>query len=231
MQRFHDPLKPLLDFVRPLGPFSERLTRIVKELPEKHRKALQSLGKEGWFCDPEMSLDFLSDIDHLLMEDPNKVSEELQDFFRERLNDIEQDLVGAYPHRKHLLNHAFEAHREGKYSLSIQAFLSQADGVFWEKSSKRKSLFIDGQRKDATKEHRSRTSDFNAIILYPLEISLPLWKPKGKGQSFSQLNRHAVLHGLSVEYDTEENSLKAISLLNYLHWVLSKSEEEETVSS
>ena len=203
-----------------------KLVEELSELPERYREALKSLGKEGWFYSPEMSTDLLSEIDHLLIEDPNGVSEWLCDFFRERLNDIEQELVQAYPDRKHLLQDAFEAHREGKYSLSVPVFLAQADGIFWEKSSERKSLFAYGQRKDAVKEHASQISVYDSIYLYPLEISLPLWKPKGNRRSYNQLNRHVVLHGLSVDYDTEENSLKAVSLLSYLHWILNMNEEE-----
>ena len=37
---------------------------------------------------------------------------------------------------------------------------------------------------------------------------------------FTELNRHQVLHGEVVDYGTEENSLKAISLLNYCATVL-----------
>ena len=41
---------------------------------------------------------------------------------------------------------------------------------------------------------------------------------------FSELNRHQVLHGEVTEYGTEQNSLKAISLLNYCAFVLPEPE-------
>ena len=37
------------------------------------------------------------------------------------------------------------------------------------------------------------------------------------------------LHGESVDYGTEENSLKAISLLNYLHWILSQATKQRPI--
>ena len=40
------------------------------------------------------------------------------------------------------------------------------------------------------------------------------------GRLVAELNRHQVLHGEVVDYGTEENSLKAISLLNYCATVL-----------
>ena len=46
-----------------------------------------------------------------------------------------------------------------------------------------------------------------------------------RGDPFVGLNRHQVLHGESVDYDTEQNSLKAISLLTYLRWIFNKIDE------
>lgn len=210
-----------------------KLVEELSELPERNRKALQILGEEGWFFHPEISLIILLKIDHLLLKDLNGVSEWLCGFFRGRIDDIEKELLEAYPQRKRPLHDAFEAHREGKYSLSVPVFLAQADGIFWEKSSERKSLFADGQRKDAIEKHASQISGFSADFLHPLKILLPLWMSERQRESsfetFTALNRHQVLHGESVDYDTEENSLKVVSLLNYLHCILKMS--GETVSS
>ena len=57
-------------------------------------------------------------------------------------------------------------------------------------------------------------------MLYSLSISTPLWmsskkdrdewmKEHGWEGSFVQLNRHLVLHGASLDYDTEKHSLQA----------------------
>ena len=232
VQRFYEPLKPLLDLIRPFGQFFEGSALFadkLSKLPERNRNALQILGEKGWFPHLDKSLVFLLKIDHLLIEDPNGVSAWLCDFFRERLNDIEQELVEAYPQRKRPLHDAFEAHREGKYSLSVPVFFAQADGIFLEKSVEKKSLFIAKERKEAVEKYASQFSGFNADFLQPLKILLPLWKSERQRESsfetFTALNRHQVLHGESVDYDTEENSLKIISLLNYLHWILNMNEE------
>ena len=236
VQQFHEPLKALVDLARAVTQFFEPIMPVAKELsklPERNRNALQILGEKGWFPHLDMSLVFLLKIDHLLLNDPNGVSGWLCNFFRERLNDIEQELMEAYPHRKQLLRDAFEAHREGKYSLSVLAFLTHADGIFLGKSFEKKSLFITAQRKEAVEKYASQFSGFNADFLQPLKILLPLWMSERQRESsfktFTALNRHQVLHGESVEYGTEENSLKVVSLLNYLHCILKMS--GETVSS
>ena len=54
--------------------------------------------------------------------------------------------------------------------------------------------------------------------------SWPLAMTRGKRaqqpRDFTELNRHRVLHGEVTNYGTEQNSLKAISLLNYCATVL-----------
>src|SRR5690606_1134032 len=41
-----------------------------------------------------------------------------------------------------------------------------------------------------------------------------------RGQDFSGLNRHLVQHGPAVAYGSAENSLKALSLVNYVSFAL-----------
>ena len=203
----------------------EFFRRLADEIPERDRKALQRLGEEGWFLDPEMPAILLQKIELLFDEYPDEMAEWLSNFFRTRLDIIERALIDSYPHRGHLFQQAFEAHREGKYGLSIPVFLTQADGIFGERTSERQNLFISRQRERACSEYVSQTSgNYIVIYLHPLSTLLPLWMNQYEraegGDSFVGLNRHQVLHGESVDYDTEQNSLKVISLLNYIHWII-----------
>ena len=200
--------------------FAEQLRRLNEEIPE----GLQRLGEEGWFLDPEMPASLLQKIERLFDEHPDEIAEGLSHFFRTRLDVIEEALIDSYPHRGHLFQQAFEAHREGKYGLSIPVFLTQADGIFWERTPERQNLFRSGQRESACNEYVSQISDtYILAYLHPLSIILPLWTTQNeRDDSFVGLNRHQVLHGESVDYGTEQNSLKAISLLSYLRWILSE---------
>ena len=197
---------------------------------ERQQAALRRLGEEGWFFHPEMPATLLHRIDVLLSRYPDEMADWLKGFFRERIGAIERKLTDSYPHRAHLLHDAFEAHRQCKYSLSIPVFMSQADGIFSSGFSRR-SLFISRQRKSAAADRCAAAQDgFSAILLHPLLLPMPLWMSESeRADSFSGLNRHQVLHGESVQYGTEQNSLKTISLLSYLDWMLSppgKTEED-----
>ena len=205
--------------------FEEQFRRLDEEIPD----GLQRLGEEGWFLDPEMPASLLQKVERLFDEHPDEIAEGLSNFFRTRLDVIEEALIDSYPHRGHLFQQAFEAHREGKYGLSIPVFLTQADGIFWEQTSEKQNLFM-SSRERAYSEYVSQISNSHIVIyLYPLSIPLPLWMNRNeraeRGDPCVGLNRHQVLHGESVDYGTEQNSLKAISLLSYLRWILSKTDE------
>ena len=165
-------------------------------------------------------------LEQALSDDPENVVSAFGRFFRERLNAIEQELLEAYPHRSHLFKDAFDAHREEKYNLSIPVFLSQADGIWCDRFSV--NLFRI-QRRESAKEYVSKLKNiFFADLLYPFSISTPLWMSEGeRDASFDEFNRHQVLHGESVDYGIEKNSLKAISLLSNLCFVLSECGETE----
>ena len=200
------------------------IREFVEDVPEQEEKGLQVIAEEGWFFDPEMPFGFLLKMEVLVKEDSRKFSSQLNDcfvgHFGEQLDNIEKKLAISYPHREHLLLEAFSAHRRGEYSLSVRAFFSEADGIFGE-IFPGKSLFMREQRESAINEYASGTqSPFLRKYYRLFLLKLPLWvsKPERDG-SFSGLNRHQVLHGESLDYDTEENSLKAISLLCFLRYL------------
>ena len=71
------------------------------------------------------------------------------------------------------------------------------------------------------------TDTYRAAILSPLAHSLPIGaSEKERGAGFNELNRHMVLHGETLDYGTKANSLKAISLINYVAHVLKINDNE-----
>jgi hypothetical protein len=60
-----------------------------------------------------------------------------------------------------------------------------------------------------------------AALLSPLAQTLPIGaSERQRNEEFIGLNRHMVLHGESLNYGNKINSLKAISLINYVAHVL-----------
>lgn len=197
---------------------------------EDIRSSFERLARHGWFPDPSMSLTLSTRLAGLVDDQPDVVDKAVSALLRERFDEIEAELVESYPDRAHLLHDAFEAHRKSTYTLSIPVFLTQAEGFVWDRCSK--ALYNQNQRRTAVKGLRTQVQyrSFDAF-LEPLMISTPLWKPGAKlGTTFAGLNRHQVLHGVSADYDTEVNSLRAVSFLSYIHWILNQIVEEENRS-
>ena len=127
-----------------------------------------------------------------------------------------------------MLEDAFNAHREGKFTLSVPVLLIQADGMWYDKFQ---SNFFSSKARDQTVKSVLSTNAqrfFKALYFKPLfSSSLPLWQSESEREaSFDELNRHQVLHGEVVDYYTEQNSLKIIAFLNCLEWVLKHLDKE-----
>ena len=198
-----------------------RLIRWLEVQPLHDRESLTKLARRGWFLGPRMPVAAIPRLGSAVEVTPTEVDLVVGRHVRRNLCDIEAALIGSYPSRSLLLREAFEAHRECKYSLSIQAFLTQADGIFYERFGE--LLFTKG-RKDAVSVFSSEVRGrFFQAVLHPLTVATPLWEDTRRlDDTFEGLNRHQVLHGMRADYNTELNSLKAISLLDNLLWVLSR---------
>jgi hypothetical protein len=65
------------------------------------------------------------------------------------------------------------------------------------------------------------TDAFAAALMSPLCDILPIAAPQHERSADEDLlNRHAVLHGASLNYGNKADSLRAISLVNYVAQVL-----------
>ena len=205
----------------------EALRDWLEEQPERDKQSLAKLADRGWFLDPNMPVANIGLLARAIEEYPNDVDTAYSGFIRNRLDEIEWELVAAYPSRNHLLRDAFEAHRKAQYTLSVPVFLTQADGIFRERFNKE---LYDSKRQGVSRAitdntYRSSCQDrFFRAVLEPFKVPSPLWNSQGElDKAFTGLNRHQVLHGMSTDYDVELNSLRAVSLLSNLRWVLNRS--------
>ena len=188
--------------------------------PEDLLGRWKPIAELGWFPYPRtiIGADLLADA---ISKDSYAVEQFLINLFTEELPLIEKDLVDHYPERRHLISQGFDAHRQRQYGLSILMFLEQADGIAYDKLSK--SVFM---QKDRSTLHFDEIQVQPGVILEAFlllfeEDSLPIWVSRNsRDGTFRGFNRHQVMHGETVDFDTEENSLKAVSFLCWLSCVL-----------
>ena len=187
------------------------------------RESVQKLMQHGWFPDLDLTAPQIEQLAEAFDDHPEQANEFLCQRFRDRLEDTEAKVKTAFPKRAEILRQAFHAHRQGHYYLSVTAFLPQVDGFFYDRWSK--SLFMGRHWEDIESETGQMQNELaREMVRVLLDNDWPLimnWKQRQQEpDGWSHLNRHQVLHGEVVDYGTEENSLKAISLLNYCATVL-----------
>ena len=193
-------------------------------LLKREMETLRTVIRHGWYPTADMSGGGVALLAQGL-EDPDeeRAASARQVFinkFREDADKLEQTLVEQFPRQAPIISDAFAAHRRGDFNLSVPVFFAQADGIAWDRFGK--TLFSSKTIREADR----LASDIREDILRELFLALmwPEWphalpvseRPDG----FAGLNRHQVMHGESCDYGTEENSLKAMALLNFCSFIL-----------
>lgn len=214
--------KQLRDFQTALrasiGPAVEQFRKGFEEQPARVQEALLLLGKHGWYFDPEMPLTALWELNRALSEgDVIEAESALVAYFDSNLDEIQAAVTKSFPNRSHLIRDAFNAHRRGEYALSIPVLLAQTDGIC--KECVNEYLFLKQDKKPRTALYVAQIAadTFEVALLAPLAHSLPIGASEYERQAgFDALNRHMVLHGESLDYGNKINSLKTISLINYV---------------
>lgn len=193
-------------------------------LLKREIETLRTLIRHGWYATADMSGGEVALLAEGL-EDPEeeRAASARQVFinkFREDADKLERTLVEQFPRRAHVISAAFAAHRRGDYNSSVPVFFAQADGIAWDRFGKtllsRRTIY----------EADDLASEMSEGILRELFLALiwpewPLVLPVSERPAdFTGLNRHRVMHGEDCEYGTEENSLKAMALLNFCSFIL-----------
>lgn len=204
--------------------FNELIKNVFEtrgDIPNEMRVFLNTISQQGWYFDFHLPLDDLRKWEYLIESNNFKELDNIAvRHYRSQIKNIEFFCAKWYPSRKSILHSAFVAQKHKNYLISIPAFLTQIDGICFQETGY--ELFI-SDRNDHSKtkislyENQIEDDPFFAAILSPLSNKSPIsFTEKERGSTFSGLNRHTIIHGESLDYGTEINSLKVISLLNFI---------------
>jgi hypothetical protein len=196
-----------------------------------HSQVLESLLARGWchsyqFTDQQIV--YLSEWLADGME--SMVNEFMAEFTRRQVDLILRTACEKYPTRAPFLTDAFDAHRAGKYTLSIPALLAQLDGIGCEVLGLARMFFHQKNRENGLSAILSSfkwpwdsepftVGGINKLMLSALRLNWSLAMDTNKREEAevcSPLNRNGVLHGLDTDYPTEFNSLRCVLLLGFL---------------
>lgn len=207
-----------------IAPLLQSLSQSFEKLPPQIRDALMTLADNGWYASPDLSIPAMFRLaEAFTPENVAAANEALCDYFESELDAVESHLVSQLPERSRLLAAAFAAHRRSEYALSIPVFLAQADGICQKITGEQLySKDRSGTPKLADLLITPDTPLFTKSMLAPIIEPAPITANARARQQLPDniLNRHAVLHGESTDYDTRLNSCRSISLLIYVAWIL-----------
>ena len=192
--------------------------------------AVAWLANHGWWVDSQFEPLFIAFLIDHLRDDLDQLDPMMEKHFESRRVAIRQRLLDEYPERADVLKESFEAHDKAYYSLSVLGFLSSADGIWRDRC--RRHLFGDGGAVSAFRAlEKEIGDDLLAAFLSDLIDSVPLIyneRQRSTIASFNDLNRHQVMHGESVDYGTRTNSFKAMSLLQFVEFIVPESAASAT---
>jgi len=228
---YFDAITKIQNAYQPIINLERKITEGLQNYSKIFKNVVITLGEEGWFIDEEMPLSYIKKIEHTLKDENNKhpiknIHKELINYYSSNLSKIENSLIEKFPNRSKIISSAIQAHKERKYELSIPVLLTQIDGICYEKTGKyyfmKKRGTILPQTTDYIEE--SINSEFNKSFSVGLTINFPInhsKKQRDTHTNLNTLNRHQIIHGEIVDYPTKINSLKTISLINYISQTLS----------
>ena len=190
----------------------ERARNFAAYEPELQAKIL-SLFQAGWAVDPDQPILFV----RLAIGEFGDFSEAdqwISNHYESRMDEMQLALTTRHPDRAPVLADALDAHREGRYTLSVPVLLSQADGIIGSRYE-RTQLFSRSRHHGLASQvkemdHGQLSTMWAEIMSGKAEVSS---NTQDLPEGFEGLNRHAVMHGTDVNYGTKANSLKAISML------------------
>lgn len=215
---------------------SEVIAYIQNELPEKIEKLFVQLANKGWFVwDMEKPLgEYISVVTSILDKNYEEQEQFLVSHIEAEMDEIEAKLLKKYPDRETQITDAFGAHRIELYGASVPTFISLAEGICKDHYPQI-GLYSKhpGDKRKTTKPGAPRTDDifdeipplevWEEIVLKPLRVSSDVTKSihMPTEEEHSIFNRHLIMHGASKKYGNKINSLKSISLVNFVHGSLS----------
>lgn len=188
-------------------------------------ETLKILAKNGWYISEETSL-FLT---YRAVHEAQKNNILLMDammkaFYGKEIKNIIKRLCEEYPTRAAIFREAFKAHSRKMYFSSTILFLSQADGLCYgelfkiNKNKKKLKILIENNF------FPGAISMFSEVLT---EITaIDDYYPHRKKDT--DLNRHGVVHGYDMNFGTEINSLKALSILSFVGDFFTKKTKRNT---
>jgi hypothetical protein len=181
-------------------------------------KTLPYLSKNyNWYIEPSIKLNILKQLFNNQCE--KSINDILLKYYKGNFNIIFEELKKLFPNREHIFDEIIYAHINKKYYLSSITLMTQIDGVVYDLFKYKNFFHGDFFNSAIDKINKIEKPTIGTSFLKNLfndKLPIKLSKSKRDKINFIHLNRHQVIHGEVIDFNTELNSLKAFSLLSSL---------------
>ncbi len=192
--------------------------RYLDELSPQVKSSVRVLAEHGWYPDPDLTPKAVVALAHYIARgDFGTASDLLCEHFDSIVDSIEALTTASLPDRAAILCQALAAHRRADYALSVPVLLAQTEGLYQDTFVTR--LYVAGKKRSLTQVSR-RIGGFVAAVFAALtQCRTGCGAPDGAPKDCSPLDRNAIMHGESLDYDTRSSSCQALSLFWFVCWV------------
>jgi len=208
-------------------PAIESLWKQIKISLELLPENLKIMANHGWFINMHMTPGETNYAGELLKKGHfRKADNFMVEMITNYQHLVKRDLFERHPKRSKILKAAFRNHQQKDYISSIPIFLAQADGICFDYTNLRIYRSQKGKPEIRQAIKKMNQSSFRAVLLQPLLEQTLITASENRLNEFrGNLNRHEILHGVSVDYPSRINSCKAISWIAYISELFEKVSE------
>lgn len=206
----------------------ERMQYTAIDLPndlENESIKLMNRGWFIWFFDGDRN-DFSGKIEALIGKSDEEQDSYLCRYVTDNIGYFESEIHSQQTDRACQIRDAFKSHDCELFYASIPTLLALSEGI-WRDFYPKHGLFA--KQRSRGGDYSPKTDEIIDLIPYlmsleraaltPLRVSSAITKsihsPTERDKKL--LNRHLIMHGNSNSYGSKENSLKAISLVFFVH--------------
>ncbi|HQI46614.1 MAG TPA: hypothetical protein PLC59_11210 [Bacteroidales bacterium] len=196
---------------------SSKASEVIKSTNEFSHYFLIELTKHGWYVN---SYFYITDFSWISEQIKSNNIELVNDFV---INNIKKNYellkthtLTVFKEKENIFKKAFYAFENFDYEYSILIFLTQTDSICKNLTGKR--FFGREDKQPKTKKIASKHFNknlFASAILQPLADYGEINKSESDYKN-GEFNRHRIIHGEDVNFGSEINAYKMLSLIFYL---------------
>lgn len=226
IQRTHDKIAKMTQPVQDMQKFAKECEKVA-----------EIAANFSWFIGASTNISVLKKI-FVLSDNEDTINQILVQNYTEEMEKLKDDLCKDFPDRATIINEAYNAHLNQNYYSSIVLFLTQIDGI--SKIYKGQEFFQSGRWKQVKLDDQIKSKlayEFLRVYFSSEDIELPIKLSetgRKKHSGVIHINRHQIIHGETVDFNTEINSLKVFSLLvtltKNLQWLKKQEKNEDSLN-